>query len=196
MNQKMFPHVQPFFCHLPSWGNKVWTYNLQFIRKIQVVQSGFRAHHRTETVRTFTDPLTTADSGHISLLILLDLSATLDIISLLLTPLHHHLGVSGTASFWFEFHLWGKKKIVTVVPLQPQSIKKHLRVVYLDNFFVIIYTGSGYHDLRLHLKVHKFTRAFCLEVWESSKWLVVKPKAFLKKVGDIMDIAGRSIFPL
>ena len=81
-------------------------------------QSAYRASRSTETalIRIINDLLLASDSGQVSLLTLLDLSAAFDTIdhSILLTRLHDSFGISNTALSWFQSYLTGRTQIVSV----------------------------------------------------------------------------------
>ena len=78
-------------------------------------QSGFRPKHSTETalVKITNDLLLAADSGLLTILILLDLSAAFDTIShpLLLDRLAG-IGITGAALSWFTSYLTGRQQFV------------------------------------------------------------------------------------
>ena len=65
------------------------------------LQSAYRKHHSTETalLKVINDILVNMNNQHVSLLVLLDLSAAFDTIdhSLLIDRLKYKLGVNGTA---------------------------------------------------------------------------------------------------
>jgi len=72
-------------------------------------QSGFRAMHSTETalVKVVNNLLMAADAGHVSILILLDLTAAFDTVchNHLLSRLESLLGISGVPLSWFKSYL-------------------------------------------------------------------------------------------
>ncbi len=68
-------------------------------------QSGFRAHHSTETaLKIINDIHFNSDSGKISVLVLLDLSAAFDTVdhNILLERLENWVGLSGMALKWLR----------------------------------------------------------------------------------------------
>ena len=72
-------------------------------------QSGFRAHHSTETavLKVMSDILSAADRGNVTLLGLLDMSAAFDTVdhSILLDRLGTFFGIMGTALAWLRSFL-------------------------------------------------------------------------------------------
>ncbi len=69
-------------------------------------QSGFLAHHSTETalIKIINEICFNSDSGKISVLVLLDLSAAFDIVdhNILLERLENWVGLSGMVLKWFR----------------------------------------------------------------------------------------------
>ncbi|TWW80159.1 hypothetical protein D4764_10G0011890 [Takifugu flavidus] len=83
--------------------------HLQRSSLFEMFQSGFRAHHSTETalLEVTNDLLIASDHGLVSMLVLLDLSAAFDTVdhSILLHRLEHVIGIKGTALDWFRSYL-------------------------------------------------------------------------------------------
>ncbi len=81
-------------------------------------QSGFRVHNSTETalIKIINDIRFNSDSGKISVLVLLDLSAAFDTVdhNILLERLENWLGLSGMALKWFRSYLDGKGYYVSI----------------------------------------------------------------------------------
>jgi len=81
-------------------------------------QSGFRAGHSTETVlvRLLSDIFTAMDSGEVTLLALLDVSAAFDSVDhdLLLERLRRSFGIQGNALSWLESFLRGRTQSVII----------------------------------------------------------------------------------
>ena len=92
--------------------------HLQDNNMFEIFQSGFRAHHSTETalVKVTNDLLLAADNGQVSVLVLLDLSAAFDTIdhSILLRRLECDIGLRGTALGWFKSYLSDRYHFVNV----------------------------------------------------------------------------------
>ena len=82
------------------------------------LQSAYRQSHSTETalLHILNDLLLSTDSGNVSLLTLLDLSAAFDTIDhkILLTRLQHTFGISDTALSWFTSYLSNRKQTVLI----------------------------------------------------------------------------------
>ena len=81
-------------------------------------KSGFRKHHSTETalLKVQNDILMSVDNKKVTLLVLLDLSATFDTIEhpILLNILQQDFGVTGTALNWLDSFLSDRKQRILV----------------------------------------------------------------------------------
>ena len=95
-------------------------------------QSACNSHHSTETalLKITNDFLLALDSGNISLLTLLDLSAAFDTTDhfILLNRLQHMYGISGTALSWFSSYLTNRTQSVIV--------DDHISQVSTQNLFL------------------------------------------------------------
>ncbi|CAJ1078312.1 putative RNA-directed DNA polymerase from transposon X-element [Xyrichtys novacula] len=93
-------------------------------------QSGFRPLHSTETalIKIINDLLMAADSGLISILILLDLSVAFDTIShpILLHRLSS-IGISHTPLLWFHSYLTGRTQFIQLKSFTSQPLPCHFR---------------------------------------------------------------------
>ena len=81
-------------------------------------QSSYRKNYSTETalLRVKNDILLNMNKQHVTLLVLLDLSAAFDTVdhNVLLSRLHSKFGISGTALEWFRSYLNGRSQRVMV----------------------------------------------------------------------------------
>lgn len=84
----------------------------------ELFQSGFRPKHSTESalIKVTNDLLLSSDSGHISILILLDITAAFDTInhSVLLSRLKSSLNITGTALCWLRSYLTNRQQFVNI----------------------------------------------------------------------------------
>ena len=81
-------------------------------------QNAYRQHHSTETalLKVKNDLLMNMDKGHVTLLVLLDLSAAFDTVdhSILLQRLQSLLGLRGKALSWFQSYLNGRSQQISI----------------------------------------------------------------------------------
>ena len=130
------------------------------------LQSAYRKHHSTETalLKVINDILVNMNSQHVSLLVLLDLSAAFDTIdhSLLIDRLKYKLGVNGTVLAWFSSYLTNRKQRIHIngsiseifalnygVP-QGSCLGPLLFIIYASEMFSVIEShppsSHGYAD--------------------------------------------------
>ena len=125
-------------------------------------QSAYSSNHSTETVllHTVNDSLLAADSGKVSLLTLLDLSAAFDTTDypILLTRLEYTLGIHNTALNWFKSGLYDRFQTVSVNNMQSDPVKLSCGVPQgsvLGPVFFTLYTTplasiTNHHNLNHH----------------------------------------------
>jgi len=121
---------------------------------LEPFQSGFKSGHSTETALVWVtnDLFISADMGARSILVLLDITAAFDTISLavLLDRLSVWLGISGTALKWFtsyftnrfQFVSLGKKQIHTYA----RSAWCPARICAWSHLVQHLYVASGGHN--------------------------------------------------
>src|SRR6218665_1235054 len=82
------------------------------------MQSGFRAHHSTETalLSLLSDIYTAMDKSHVTLLSLFDASSAFDMVDhvILLQPLETSFGLSGSPLNWFRSYLSDRSQMVVL----------------------------------------------------------------------------------
>ena len=81
-------------------------------------QSAYRKQHSTETalLKAVNDILLEMNSQHVTLLVMLDLSAAFDTVNhkILLERLQHDIGISGVPLQWFKSYLSNKSQRIAV----------------------------------------------------------------------------------
>uniref|UniRef100_A0A8C5HYQ9 Reverse transcriptase domain-containing protein n=1 Tax=Gouania willdenowi TaxID=441366 RepID=A0A8C5HYQ9_GOUWI len=91
---------------------------LTFNKIFDKFQSGFRSHHSTETalIKVINDIRLNTDSGKVSVLILLDLSAAFDTVdhTILLHRLQTWVGLNGKVMQWFKSYLEERSYFVSI----------------------------------------------------------------------------------
>lgn len=103
--------------------------HLEFHNLLEPFQSAYRKCHSTETalLRVVNDLFQASDSGRVSILSLLDLSAAFDTIdhAILKMRLHTTFGCSGTVLDWFSSYLSGRIQSVSIGHESAPSVLKY-----------------------------------------------------------------------
>ena len=157
---------------------------------LEPFQSAYRKCHSTETalLRVVNDLLQASDTGHVSILSLIDLSAAFDTIDhgILINRLHITFGCSGTALDWFTSYLSCHTQSVLVghesvpsalkcgVP-QGSVLGPLLLTLYTQSLSNVI-CKSGSHAIYLRM-IHSYTT----RVFPRTSWLLsIVSKTILK----------------
>jgi hypothetical protein len=126
-------------------------------------QSAYRQFHSTETalLHILNDLLLATDSGKVSLLTLLDLSAAFDTIdhSILLSRLYNCFGISDTVLSWFTSYLSNRSQSVLVNGVQSPSVELVFGVPQgsvLGPVLFTLYTSPLSHIINAHRLKHHF----------------------------------------
>ena len=137
---------------------------------LEPFQSAYRKCHSTETalLRVVNDLLEASDSGHVSILSLLDLSAAFDTIDhdILIKRLHITFGCSGTVLDWFTFYLSFRTQSVLVGHASTPSALKCgvpqgsvLGLSYLlctHSLLALSFVNQAFHTISLQM-IHNST---------------------------------------
>ena len=169
-------------------------------------QSAYQKHRSTETatLKVLSDVYEAADSGKLTLLGLLDLSAAFDTVDhqILLGRLRHSFGISGTVLDWIAFYLTGctqfvrfngqSSKTVPVTSGVPQGLVLGpiLFLIYTAEVILVVRNhGFNVHAYADDLQIYDHTApsgmagllqrmAVCIEdvsTWMSSNRLCLNP---------------------
>ncbi|XP_070180609.1 ral GTPase-activating protein subunit alpha-1-like isoform X3 [Littorina saxatilis] len=126
-----------------------------------VYQSAYRPHHSTETalLRITTDLLNATDSGLVSALVLLDLSAAFNTIDhqLLVDRLSSTFGIHDTALSWFRNYLQNCSQTVTTDSFSSQPVPVRFGIpqgsVLGPVLFTLVTPLPGHRTPRLELQL-------------------------------------------
>lgn len=122
------------------------------------LQSSYRQHHSTETtlLKVMNHILLKMNSQHVSLLVLLDLSAAFDTVNhkIMLDRMHTKVGISGKALDWFNSYLSGRSQRISVDGIVSNRFDLEHGVPQgscLGPLLFIIYTSKLFEIIDRHL---------------------------------------------
>ena len=129
-----------------------------------VLQSAYRQNHSTETVllKVKNDLLLNMDKGHVTLLVMLDLSAAFDTVDhgIVLHRLQSKLGLREKALLWFKSYLTGRTQQVSVNGTLSDKFNLTCGVPQgscLGPLLFTIYSSSLFDIMKFHLpSVHTY----------------------------------------
>ena len=131
---------------------------------LPVHQSAYRPGHSTETalLKVKNDILMNMDKQHVTLLVLLDLSAAFDTVDhkVLLNRLRHDFGITGTVFSWFESYLTGRSQCISVDGVLSDNFKLDFGVPQgscLGPLLFLLYSSELFKITERHLlQVHSY----------------------------------------
>ena len=122
------------------------------------MQSAYREHHSTETalLKVKNDILMNMDMGHVTLLVLLDLSTAFDTVDhdILIHRLQSLLGLRGSVLQWFRSYLSGRSQQVTINGSLSKKFGLECGVPqgsYLGPLLFTIYASKLFSIIKSHL---------------------------------------------
>ena len=123
-----------------------------------LLQSAYRPHHSTETalLKVKNDILMNMDKQHVTLLVLLDLSAAFDTVNhvILLDRLKTEFGVSGTVLDWFASYLSDRSQRVSIDGVMSEKFDLDCGVPQgscLGPLLFVIYSSKLFQIIQTHL---------------------------------------------
>ena len=159
-------------------------------------QSSYRQYHSTETalLRAKNDILMNMNKQHVTLLVLLDLSAAFDTVdhTILLNRLHSSFGITGRVLTWFKSYLENRSQYISINGGESRSFEMKYGVPQgscLGPLLFVIYASKLFAILESHLPdVHAFADDSQLYI-SFKPATVIEQSAAIKAVQDcITDI--------
>ena len=152
-------------------------------------QSAYRRNHSTETalLKVMNDILLNMNKQHVTILVLLDLSAAFDTVdhSILLNRLSSKLGLNGTALAWFRSYLSGRSQRVSVRGAVSDKFDLHYGVPQgscLGPLLFTVYASALFDVVEKHLPtVHCYAD-------DSQLYISFSPKAHSGQVDAVASI--------